>query len=207
MNSPRVAQFQAHSQKSHWQAVKGIFWYLRGTTALGILYSETNLSMFGYSDADFDDRNSRTGYYFLLGGGIISWTSRKHGSIADSTTVSEFIAMAETTKEAIGAIPFPFWSQLLSNPFCCSSLWHTRCYTTCEESGLSQANQHKLIWSSFSFVNYGRRRKLIMCILTPLLSLPSCLQSLYLETGSNNYVELWAWLHSPLNDLEFNCLI
>ena len=68
------------------------FWYLRGTTSLGILYSDTNLSMFIYSDADLacntDDRKLRTGYCFLLGGGTFSWTSRKQGYVADFTTVS-----------------------------------------------------------------------------------------------------------------------
>ena len=33
------------------------------------------------------------------------------------------------------------------------------------------------------------------------------LQSLYLETGFNCSVKLWAWLHSPLNEWEFICLI
>ena len=64
-----------------------------------------NLSIFGYSDVNFagetDDRKSRTGYCFLLGGGIISWTSRKHGYVVDSTTVLEFIMMVKSSKEAI----------------------------------------------------------------------------------------------------------
>ena len=101
----KVAQFQANPRKSHWQAVKRIFRYLRCTTSQGILYSDTNLSMFGYTYAnlacDIDDRKSRTDYSFLLWGSIISWTSRKQGFIAYSTTVSEFMAMAETSKKVI----------------------------------------------------------------------------------------------------------
>ena len=116
----KVAQFQDHPRKSHWQAVKRIFRYLRGTTSLGILYSDTNLSMFGYSDVDFagdtDDQKSRTGYCVLLGGGIIYWTSHKQGLVADSTTVSEFITMVETSKEAI------WLSRFLSNLNCSRTL-------------------------------------------------------------------------------------
>ena len=60
--------------------------------------------MFGYSNATFIgefDEIKLAAVSFGGGGNINSWASRKEGSVANSTTVSEFMAMAKTSKEAI----------------------------------------------------------------------------------------------------------
>ena len=103
----RVAKFTSAPRTSHWTAVKRIFRYLSGTLNMGISYSGslTDLTLQGYCDADYagdhDDRKSRTGYLFLIANGAITWTSKRQGCTADSTTEAEFVAMAETVKEAI----------------------------------------------------------------------------------------------------------
>ncbi|GJS53662.1 hypothetical protein Tco_0627024 [Tanacetum coccineum] len=43
---------------------------------------------------------STTGWVFLLGGGAISWASKKQTCITDSTMESEFVALAALGKEA-----------------------------------------------------------------------------------------------------------
>jgi hypothetical protein len=76
-----VSKYMANPGKQHWNAVKWIFRYLKGTTDYGITFVRQNndLSVVGYVDADYawdlDDRRSTTGYVFTLAGGPICWKS------------------------------------------------------------------------------------------------------------------------------------
>ena len=58
----------------------------------------------GYTDASWlterDDHTSTSGWIFTLGGGAISWGSKKQTLIADSTMAAEFVALASCSKEA-----------------------------------------------------------------------------------------------------------
>ncbi|GKA74621.1 zinc finger, CCHC-type containing protein [Tanacetum coccineum] len=58
----------------------------------------------GYSDASWinhvEDSSSTSGWVFLLGGGTISWASKKQTCITGSTMESEFVALAAAGKEA-----------------------------------------------------------------------------------------------------------
>jgi hypothetical protein len=58
----------------------------------------------GYSDASWinnvEDSSSTSGCVFLLGGGAISWASKKQTCITSSTMESEFVALAAAGKEA-----------------------------------------------------------------------------------------------------------
>ncbi|GJS72903.1 zinc finger, CCHC-type containing protein [Tanacetum coccineum] len=57
-----------------------------------------------YSDASWinhvEDSSSTSGWVFLLGGGAISWASKKQTCITGSTMESEFVALAAAGKEA-----------------------------------------------------------------------------------------------------------
>ncbi|WJX67856.1 hypothetical protein P8452_52289 [Trifolium repens] len=57
----------------------------------------------GYSDASWinnvEDSSSTSGCVFLLGGGAISWASKKQTCITSSTMESEFVALAAAGKE------------------------------------------------------------------------------------------------------------
>lgn len=91
------ARFQADPKESHLTAVKRIFRYLNGTKDLGLWYPKrTNLSISGYSDADFAgykvDRKSTSGCFQYLGTSLISWFSKKQNSVALSTAEAEYIA-------------------------------------------------------------------------------------------------------------------
>ena len=61
--------------------------------------------MSAYSDADWagdlNDRKSTSGYIFMLGGGAVSWKSRKQTCVALSTAEAEYVALANTTQEVI----------------------------------------------------------------------------------------------------------
>ena len=58
----------------------------------------------GYTDASWitniEDHSSTSGWVFLLGGGAISWSSKKQTCITGSTMESEFVALAAAGKEA-----------------------------------------------------------------------------------------------------------
>jgi hypothetical protein len=58
----------------------------------------------GYCDADWagdlEDRRSTIGFVFMMGGGAISWSSKRQPTIALSTTKVEYMTSTQATKEA-----------------------------------------------------------------------------------------------------------
>ena len=106
-----LARFSSKSTTDHWNAVKKVMRYLRGTTKLGIHYfSECSKELIGYSDADWggdiNDRKSTSGYIFKLNGGVVSWRSKKTvmchlvhsgGRIYCSISSCTRISLAEST--------------------------------------------------------------------------------------------------------------
>ena len=101
-----VDKFSSHPTNKHWVAVKRIMRYLKGTSDLGLLYTKEGSSKcVGYSDSDWggdlDDRKSTSGYLFLIGGGSVSWRSKKQSSVALSTAEAEYMALASAGQEAI----------------------------------------------------------------------------------------------------------
>jgi hypothetical protein len=71
----------------------------RYTPELGLWYSaSSSLSLLGFSDADFVgcrvDRKSTSGTCQFLGSSLVSWSSRKQSSVAQSTTEAEYVVAA-----------------------------------------------------------------------------------------------------------------
>ncbi len=80
--------------------------YVKGTTKLGIYYSNENSNeLIGYSDADWggdiNDRKSTSGYIFKLNGGAVSWRSKKQSGVALSTAEAEYVALSAAAQEAM----------------------------------------------------------------------------------------------------------
>jgi hypothetical protein len=103
-----VAQFSSNPNDMHWNAVKRIFRYLKGSLNLGIEYSRGTKQaeiLTGYSDADYagdqDTRRSTSGFVFMLAGGPITWASKKQTSVALSTCEAEYMAMSKASTEAM----------------------------------------------------------------------------------------------------------
>lgn len=93
--------------KEHWNAVKWIFRYLKGTTNLGLVFdknSTTSTNVVGFIDSDYggdlDRRRSLSGYIFTLCSSVISWKAQLHPIAALSTTEAEYVAATEGIKEA-----------------------------------------------------------------------------------------------------------
>lgn len=105
-----LSQFSSNPNKTHWEAVKQLMRYLRGTTNYSITYRgdgdlNSQPMLVGYCDAnwaeDRNDRRSITGYSFILCGGAVSWQTRKQKTVATSTLEAEYMASAAAAKEAI----------------------------------------------------------------------------------------------------------
>ncbi|GJV69391.1 zinc finger, CCHC-type containing protein [Tanacetum coccineum] len=96
--------FTSNPSRQHWKAITRVFKYLRGTKDYGLSYVGYPLVLEGYSDASWinhvEDSSSTSGWVFLLGGGAISWASKKQTCITSSTMESEFVALAAAGKEA-----------------------------------------------------------------------------------------------------------
>nr|GEW68120.1 zinc finger, CCHC-type [Tanacetum cinerariifolium] len=80
----------------------GCLMYAMISTRPDIAYAVGRLK--AYSDASWinhvEDSSSTSGWVFLLGGGAISWASKKLTCITGSTMKSEFVALAAAGKEA-----------------------------------------------------------------------------------------------------------
>ncbi|KAJ9547324.1 hypothetical protein OSB04_019867 [Centaurea solstitialis] len=92
------ARYQAEPKESHLTAIKRIFRYLKGTPNLGLWYAkDSGFDLTAYSDSDFAgcklDRKSTTGGSQLLGGKLVSWTSKKQNFVSTSTAEAEYVAV------------------------------------------------------------------------------------------------------------------
>ncbi|GJV91013.1 zinc finger, CCHC-type containing protein [Tanacetum coccineum] len=98
---------QAVSQLEYSRVI-GYLMYVMTCTRLDIAYAVGKLSRYtsnpGYTAANWisntEDNSSTSGWVFLLGGGAISWASKKQTCITGSTMESKFVALAAAGKEA-----------------------------------------------------------------------------------------------------------
>jgi hypothetical protein len=93
------SRFQASPRTSHRQAVKHIFMYLHHTPDFVLWYSAaSSLALYGFTEADFAgcrlDRKSTSRTCQFWGSFLVSWSSRKQSSVAQSTTEAEYVAAA-----------------------------------------------------------------------------------------------------------------
>ena len=100
-----VSRFLSNPGKDHWEAVKWILRYLRGTSRLCLCFGSGEPVLDGYTDADMagdcDSRKSTSGFLMTFAGGAVSWQSRLQKCVALSTTEAEYIAVTEACKEAL----------------------------------------------------------------------------------------------------------
>ena len=68
-----VSRFLRNPEKEHWEAVKWILTYLRGSSDECLCFGASNSILKGYTDSDMagdlDNRKSTTGYMFTFSGG------------------------------------------------------------------------------------------------------------------------------------------
>ena len=99
-----VSQLLKNPALMHWDDVKQIFHYLKGTMDLWLSHSEVNGNLVGYADMDGSmakDRHAISRYAFMLYGGAVSWSAKWQEIISLSTTKSKYIAVTHAAKEAL----------------------------------------------------------------------------------------------------------
>ncbi|KAL7148111.1 hypothetical protein ABFS83_06G156000 [Erythranthe nasuta] len=98
--------------RRHWNGVKHILRYLRGTADLGLFYSKNStnqgsdtfrLSSFTNEDwaGDENDRHSTSGYCFNTGSTMVSWYNKKQSVVGLSSTEAEYVAATMAAQECI----------------------------------------------------------------------------------------------------------
>lgn len=95
MHAPRDA---------HWNLVKRILWYLRGTITQGLhITKSASLSLVAYSDTDWagcpDTRRSTSGYCMFLGDSLVSRSSKRQTTVSRSSAEAEYRAVANAAAE------------------------------------------------------------------------------------------------------------
>lgn len=100
-----VSRFLSNPGTEHWEAVKWILRYLRGTSKMCLCFGKGKSMLDGFTDADMagdvDSRKSTSGYLMTFAGGVVAWQSRLQKCVALSTTEAEFIAVTEACKEIL----------------------------------------------------------------------------------------------------------
>jgi Reverse transcriptase (RNA-dependent DNA polymerase) len=89
-----LSRFSVNPGSAHWEAVKRVFRYLKGTQNLWLTFGGEEKTLIGYTDADgsmAEDRRAISGYAFLIDGGAVSWSAKKQ----------EYVAATYATKEAL----------------------------------------------------------------------------------------------------------
>jgi ATP-binding cassette subfamily B (MDR/TAP) protein 1 len=82
--------------------------YLRGTSKACLKFDKTGAGLPVYVDSHFDayldKRRSITCYVFTIGGCIVSWKTTLQHVVSQSTTNTEYIAIAEACKSLFGCV-------------------------------------------------------------------------------------------------------
>ncbi|XP_062089358.1 secreted RxLR effector protein 161-like [Humulus lupulus] len=102
----KLSQFLQAPTQNQWKACERILRYLVGTIGEGIWFTPAlSTTIESLSDSDWasslDDRKSTTGYCVYFGGNLFSLSSRKHKSVARSSTVAEYRALAQACTEVV----------------------------------------------------------------------------------------------------------
>ncbi|XP_072076859.1 secreted RxLR effector protein 161-like [Arachis hypogaea] len=100
----KLSMFTGKPSNQHWKVITRVLGYLKKTINLGLHYSDYPAVLEGYSDAswitNFSDNKSTSGWIFTIGGGAISWVSKKQTCNTRSTMEAEFVALSAAGKEA-----------------------------------------------------------------------------------------------------------
>ena len=101
-----LARYSLEPTLRHWNGVKHLLRYLRGTSDIGLFYSKVpKPELLGYTDAGYlsDPHKalSQSGYVFTCGDTAVSWRSIKQTMVATSSNHSELLAIHEASRECI----------------------------------------------------------------------------------------------------------
>ena len=97
-----VSRYMANPGREHWNVVKRILRYIKGTSDVALYYGGSDLTVRGYVDSDFvGDLDKSKSVVFILASGAVSWVSKLQSVVALSTTEAEYVAATQASKEAV----------------------------------------------------------------------------------------------------------
>jgi histone deacetylase 1/2 len=102
----KVCQFLSQPTDQHWEVVKRILRYVKGTLDTGLRIRKSNLtgvSIFTDADwaGDIDDRRSTSEFAVFVGPNLISWSAKKQPTVSRSSTEAEYKALGNGVAEAM----------------------------------------------------------------------------------------------------------
>jgi len=75
-----VSRYMANLGREHWNTIKRILRYIKGTSNAALHYGGSESTVRDYVDSDFasdlEKRKSTIGYVFIIVGGAVSWVSK-----------------------------------------------------------------------------------------------------------------------------------
>ncbi|XP_019084281.1 PREDICTED: uncharacterized protein LOC109125930 [Camelina sativa] len=101
----QICLFMHIPRDSHFQALKRILRYIKGTISHGIhMTKSSSLSLTAYSNSDWAGcpagRRSTSGYCVFLGDNLISWSSKRQNTVSRSSAKAEYRGVANDVVEA-----------------------------------------------------------------------------------------------------------
>jgi hypothetical protein len=99
-----LSQFMCNLGCTHWETVKDVIHYLKGTAKLKLMLGGTSAGLEAYVDADWASqphRHSMSGYTVLLHSSPVAWSACKQSIIALSTAEAEYIALTAIAQEVL----------------------------------------------------------------------------------------------------------
>lgn len=100
-----VSRILADPRKEHWNVMKWILQYLRGTSKMNLCFGSRKPELIGYTDGDMvgniDSRKSTSGFLITFLGGVVWWQSKLQKCVTLSSIEAEFIAITEDCKEIL----------------------------------------------------------------------------------------------------------
>nr|GEY11605.1 ribonuclease H-like domain-containing protein [Tanacetum cinerariifolium] len=91
-------------QEPHFNAIKRVLCYLRGTIDLRLQpFSSTTSQLIAYSDTDWAScpatRRSTSGYCVVLGDNLLTWSSKRQDTLSRSSAEAEYCGVANAVAE------------------------------------------------------------------------------------------------------------
>nr|GEZ26954.1 zinc finger, CCHC-type [Tanacetum cinerariifolium] len=119
----KLSSYISNLGTQHWQAIQRVLKYLKKSIDYRLTYTGYPSLLEGYTNASWinntEDNSSISGWVFLLGGGAISWDSKKQTCITSSTMEYEFVALATAGKEVEWLrnliLEIPLWSKPIAH--------------------------------------------------------------------------------------------
>jgi len=99
-----LSQFMQQPRVPHFQALLRVLRYLQSAPDLGLLLNNTSdVSLTAYCDSDWvacvHTRRSVSGYVIFFGHSLISWKSKKQGTVALSSAEAEYRSLRRLVAE------------------------------------------------------------------------------------------------------------